>query len=81
MMLFCSVDDVDVDCDDNNVDDGDDDGVDDSDVGADKHLKHLSQGFDCHLTWKIKQNKHVVVKKDIDGDKGIQDGDDKSVEN
>eukprot|EP00957_Ditylum_brightwellii_P212165 15367038-Ditylum_brightwellii.AAC.1 len=52
------------------------DGVD----SADKHLTHFSQGVDCHLTWKSKQNKHVVGNKDNDGDNSIQDGDYESVE-
>eukprot|EP00957_Ditylum_brightwellii_P088871 6767133-Ditylum_brightwellii.AAC.1 len=51
---------------DNDVDDGVDNdidndvgnGVDNSDDGANKHLPHLSQGVDCHLTLRSKQNKH-----------------------
>eukprot|EP00957_Ditylum_brightwellii_P087137 6631676-Ditylum_brightwellii.AAC.1 len=44
--------------DDDSVEDGDGDGVDDGDDGADNHLTHLSQGVDCHLTWRSKHNEH-----------------------
>eukprot|EP00957_Ditylum_brightwellii_P019511 1472057-Ditylum_brightwellii.AAC.1 len=43
-------------------------GVDGGVVGADKHLTHLSQAVSCHLTWRSKQNKHVVCNKDNDVD-------------
>eukprot|EP00957_Ditylum_brightwellii_P090503 6892210-Ditylum_brightwellii.AAC.1 len=56
-------------------------GVDNSDDGADKHLTHLSQGIDCHLTRRSKQNKHVVGNKDDDVDDNVDDGDDNSVDN
>eukprot|EP00957_Ditylum_brightwellii_P199578 15214083-Ditylum_brightwellii.AAC.1 len=46
-------------------------GVSDSDDGADKHLTHLSQGVDCHLTERSKQNEHVVGNKDNDVDNGV----------
>eukprot|EP00957_Ditylum_brightwellii_P201065 15323912-Ditylum_brightwellii.AAC.1 len=55
---------------DNSVEDGADDGVD----SADKHLTHLSQGFDCHLTQKSKQSKHDVGNKEDDVDNGVEDG-------
>eukprot|EP00957_Ditylum_brightwellii_P000182 14686-Ditylum_brightwellii.AAC.1 len=59
-------------------------GVDDNADGADKHLAHLSQGVDCHFTWRSKQDAHVVGNKDDDVDNGVEDsvdnGDDNSVE-
>eukprot|EP00957_Ditylum_brightwellii_P179733 13691551-Ditylum_brightwellii.AAC.1 len=66
------------------VEDGDDDSVEDSvgdsDVGADKHLTHLSQATDCCLMERSKQNKHAVYDKDNDVDDGVEDGDNDSVE-
>eukprot|EP00957_Ditylum_brightwellii_P181217 13803692-Ditylum_brightwellii.AAC.1 len=43
---------------DNSVKDGDDDSHVDGVDEANKHLKYLSQGVDCHLTQRSKQNKH-----------------------
>jgi hypothetical protein len=68
-------------CVDDCVDNGVDDVVDDSSVCADKHLTHLFQWVDCHLTQKCKQNKHVVGDKDYDGDNGVDDGVKDSVDN
>eukprot|EP00957_Ditylum_brightwellii_P185697 14138532-Ditylum_brightwellii.AAC.1 len=57
-----------------NKSNGIDNSVDDSDDGANKHLTHLSQVDDCHLTWRSKQIKCV------DGDKDyvVDDSDDNS---
>eukprot|EP00957_Ditylum_brightwellii_P171318 13041630-Ditylum_brightwellii.AAC.1 len=55
-------------------------GVDDSDDGANKHLTHLSQSVDCHLTERSKQNKHGVGNKDNGVDNGVDDGVDDSVD-
>eukprot|EP00957_Ditylum_brightwellii_P004841 368712-Ditylum_brightwellii.AAC.1 len=52
-------------------------GVDNSDDSTDKHLMHLSQGVDCHVIERSKQNKCVVGNKDD----GVHDGDDNSVGN
>eukprot|EP00957_Ditylum_brightwellii_P086736 6600246-Ditylum_brightwellii.AAC.1 len=74
-------DDIDDDVDDgvdDSVDDGDDDSVDDGVDGADKHLTHLAQGFDCHFTQRSEGNELVVCKKDDDVD--VDDGVDNSVE-
>eukprot|EP00957_Ditylum_brightwellii_P014889 1123176-Ditylum_brightwellii.AAC.1 len=48
-------------------------GVDNSDDGANKHLTHLSQAVDCHLTERSKRNKHVVGNKDNGVDDGVDD--------
>eukprot|EP00957_Ditylum_brightwellii_P127989 9760672-Ditylum_brightwellii.AAC.1 len=86
---FVSNKDDDVDDDDeygicNRFEDRDNDGVDDGVDGADKHLTHLSQVFDCHLTLRIEGNEHVVGINDkdiVDGvDDGVEDVDDDSVE-
>eukprot|EP00957_Ditylum_brightwellii_P119368 9106827-Ditylum_brightwellii.AAC.1 len=58
---------------DNSVEDGDDDNVEDGVDGADKHLTHLSQGVDCHLTRRSKQNKHAVGNKDNDVENDVED--------
>eukprot|EP00957_Ditylum_brightwellii_P001109 88230-Ditylum_brightwellii.AAC.1 len=55
-------------------------GVDDSVDSAEKHLTYLSQGVDCHLTWRSKQNGHVVGNKDDDVDDDVDNGVDDSVE-
>eukprot|EP00957_Ditylum_brightwellii_P150734 11477283-Ditylum_brightwellii.AAC.1 len=51
-------------------------GVDDSNDGAGKHLTHLSQGVDCHLTQRSKGNEHVFGDTNNDVDNGVEDGDD-----
>eukprot|EP00957_Ditylum_brightwellii_P131693 10044447-Ditylum_brightwellii.AAC.1 len=56
-------------------------GADDSDDGADKHLTHLSQAIDCHLTERSKQNEHVVGNKDNGVDDGVDDGVNNNVDN
>eukprot|EP00957_Ditylum_brightwellii_P030180 2283735-Ditylum_brightwellii.AAC.1 len=63
----------------NSKDDSVVDGVDDGDDGAYKHLTHLSQWVDCHLTWRSKQNKHVVGNKDYDVDDDVNNSKDDSV--
>eukprot|EP00957_Ditylum_brightwellii_P155254 11819347-Ditylum_brightwellii.AAC.1 len=50
---------------DNSVKDGIKDCVEDGIDDAVLHLTHLSQGVDCHLTWRRKQNKHIVGKQTI----------------
>eukprot|EP00957_Ditylum_brightwellii_P105433 8037795-Ditylum_brightwellii.AAC.1 len=39
---------------------------------------HISQGVDCHLTWRSKGNKHVVGDKDDGVDNGVDNSDDNS---
>eukprot|EP00957_Ditylum_brightwellii_P157930 12021353-Ditylum_brightwellii.AAC.1 len=53
-------------------------GVDDGADGADKHLTHLSQGVDCCLMERSKQNKHVIGNKGNDVDNGYDNGYDNS---
>eukprot|EP00957_Ditylum_brightwellii_P168323 12813323-Ditylum_brightwellii.AAC.1 len=71
-----SVDNGDDDVDEDSIDNDVDNSVKDSD---DKHLTHLSQGVDCHLTQRSEQNKHVVGNEDNDDDDGVDIGDDNSV--
>eukprot|EP00957_Ditylum_brightwellii_P118681 9052592-Ditylum_brightwellii.AAC.1 len=52
-------------------------GVDNSDEGADKHLTHLLQGVDCHLTERSKRNEHIIGDKD----NGVDDDVDNGVDN
>eukprot|EP00957_Ditylum_brightwellii_P082223 6251922-Ditylum_brightwellii.AAC.1 len=58
---------------DHDVKDGDDDSVKHCNDGANKHLIHLSKGFDCHLTQRRKQNQHVVGVADNDVDIDVDD--------
>eukprot|EP00957_Ditylum_brightwellii_P071019 5396819-Ditylum_brightwellii.AAC.1 len=51
-------------------------GVGNSIVGGDKHLIHLSQGVDCCLMERHKQNMHVDGDKE-DGVDNSDDGGDK----
>eukprot|EP00957_Ditylum_brightwellii_P075871 5766207-Ditylum_brightwellii.AAC.1 len=46
-------------------------GVDNSDDSTDKHLTHLSQGVNCHLTERSKQNEHIVGNKNNGDDDGV----------
>eukprot|EP00957_Ditylum_brightwellii_P199535 15210821-Ditylum_brightwellii.AAC.1 len=48
-------------------------GVNDSDDGGNKHLTHLSQAVDCHLTERSKWNKHVAGNKDNGVDNSVDD--------
>eukprot|EP00957_Ditylum_brightwellii_P076330 5801497-Ditylum_brightwellii.AAC.1 len=61
---------------DDTVEDYDDDGVENGDDGADKHLTHLSQAADYHLTWRSERNEHVVCNKDDGVDDGVDDSND-----
>eukprot|EP00957_Ditylum_brightwellii_P106710 8141026-Ditylum_brightwellii.AAC.1 len=46
-------------------------GVDNGVDGADKHLTHLSQAVNSHLSQRSKQNKHNVCDKDNDIDNDV----------
>eukprot|EP00957_Ditylum_brightwellii_P112290 8561296-Ditylum_brightwellii.AAC.1 len=46
-------------------------GIDDSVDGADKHLTHLSQAVNCHLTQRNKCNELAVCNKDNDVDDDV----------
>ena len=48
-----------------NINDDNGDGVDNSDDSANKHITHLSQADDCHLTERSKQTHLLLVIKTI----------------